>query len=216
MAHSMEESVSKEKVLKNVRNALINRVYNPYVNMDLDGPLFIKTEDQGAVKFAENLTANKGRFVYCASEEEFLQTIVLVAKQYGWKNILTHENRIAEIIEDSGMEASTEIRENENFVMASSCEALVAQHGSVLVSSGLPVSRKALSLAKTHLVFALTSQLHEEMNTALSAIKKKYGKNMPSFIAVLTGPSSDNSPVMPKIPTTTGIQDLIVFLIDSK
>lgn len=215
MAHSMEESVSKEKVLKNVRNALINRIHNPYANMDLDGSLFVNTEDHGAVKFAEKLTANKGRFVYCATREEFLQTIVIVAKQYGWKNIITHENRIAEIIVDSGMSTSAEVPDNEEFVMASSCEALVAQHGSVIVSSGLPVSRKALSLAKVHIVFALTSQLHEEMNTALSAIKKKYSKNMPSFITAITGPSSVNSPVMPDIPTTLGIQDLIVFLIDS-
>ena len=215
MAHSMEESVSKEKVLKNVRNALINRIHNPYANMDLDGPVYIKTEDQGAVKFAECLTANKGRFVYCESQEEFLQNVVLVAKQYGWTNIITHENRIAEIIVGSGLTTSTEIPDNEDFVMASSCEALVAQHGSVIVSSGLPISRKALSLAKTHIVFALTSQLHEDINTALSAFKKKYSKNMPSFVTVLTGPSAVNSPVMPQIPTTLGIQELIVFLIDA-
>jgi len=48
----MKESTSKEKVLKSVRNALINKLENPFKNVDFYSPVLSKQEEVPEVQFA--------------------------------------------------------------------------------------------------------------------------------------------------------------------
>jgi len=41
----MQESTTREKMLKKIRNALISKTANPYHNLDFDSPVFRMNDD---------------------------------------------------------------------------------------------------------------------------------------------------------------------------
>ncbi|HTL58340.1 MAG TPA: LUD domain-containing protein [Candidatus Limnocylindrales bacterium] len=69
------------------------------------------------------------------------------------------------------------------------CDALVAQTGSVLLTSRSAGGRALSVLPPHHVVLARREQLVRDLPEAFAVLKKKYGSNYPSFISFITGPS---------------------------
>ncbi len=69
------------------------------------------------------------------------------------------------------------------------CDALVAQTGSVLVTSRSAGGRALSVLAPHHVVLARRGQLLADLPDAFALLQTKYGSNYPSFISFITGPS---------------------------
>ncbi|MFA5245629.1 MAG: hypothetical protein WC380_10035, partial [Pedobacter sp.] len=60
----MKETTSKEKMLKKIRKALLEKRDNPYPNLE-DTPLYEEYNDHLDILFAEQLMAVAGNFVFC-------------------------------------------------------------------------------------------------------------------------------------------------------
>ncbi len=71
----------------------------------------------------------------------------------------------------------------------SECDALVAQTGSVLLTSRSAGGRALSVLPPHHVVLARASQLLADLPAAFAFLKHKYASNYPSFISFITGPS---------------------------
>jgi L-lactate dehydrogenase complex protein LldG len=71
----------------------------------------------------------------------------------------------------------------------SQCEALIAQTGSVLVSSRSSGGRALSILPPHHVVLAHRDQLLPDLPTAFALLKRKYRSDYPSLISFITGPS---------------------------
>jgi L-lactate dehydrogenase complex protein LldG len=99
-------------------------------------------------------------------------------------------------------------------VAVTSCEALVARLGSVLVSSKLGSGRQLFVVPTTHIVLAYTSQIVPELKDALQLIRTKYGDQPPSMIASLTGPSRTADIEKTLVTPAHGPRDIMVFLVD--
>src|SRR5262249_52737176 len=69
------------------------------------------------------------------------------------------------------------------------CDALVAQTGSVLVTSRTAGGRALSVLPPHHVVLARSSQLLADLPEAMIFLKKLYAPTYPSFISFITGPS---------------------------
>jgi len=69
------------------------------------------------------------------------------------------------------------------------CDALVAQTGSVLVTSRSAGGRALSVLPPHHVVLARRAQLVPDLPAAFRALSAKYGANYPSMISLITGPS---------------------------
>lgn len=69
------------------------------------------------------------------------------------------------------------------------CDALVAQTGSVLVTSRSAGGRAISVLPPHHVVLARVDQLVAGLPDAFSLLTAKYGANYPSMISFITGPS---------------------------
>lgn len=69
------------------------------------------------------------------------------------------------------------------------CDALVAQTGSVLVTSRSAGGRALSVLPPHHLVLARREQLVPDLPAAFALLKAKYGGGYPSMISFITGPS---------------------------
>jgi L-lactate dehydrogenase complex protein LldG len=69
------------------------------------------------------------------------------------------------------------------------CDCLVAQTGSIIVST-LSAGGRALSvLPPTHLVIARRQQIVPDLANAMALLRKRYNKRWPSALSVITGPS---------------------------
>jgi L-lactate dehydrogenase complex protein LldG len=69
------------------------------------------------------------------------------------------------------------------------CDCLVAQTGSIIVST-LSAGGRALSvLPPVHLVIARREQIVPDLASGLALLRKRYDKHWPSALSVITGPS---------------------------
>jgi len=69
------------------------------------------------------------------------------------------------------------------------CEAIVAQLGAILVSSATSGGRALSILPHVHVVVADVSQVVPDLGAALAHAQARYGEAMPSMLSFITGPS---------------------------
>lgn len=74
-------------------------------------------------------------------------------------------------------------------ISITTCEYLIAQSGTIMISSALTPGRKGFIFPDIHIVIANFSQLLWDLETALIKIQEKYRNNLPSLISFVTGPS---------------------------
>jgi L-lactate utilization protein LutC len=69
------------------------------------------------------------------------------------------------------------------------CDCLVAQTGSIFVSTRSAAGRAASVLPEMHLVVARRDQLVPDLPAAFALLRQRYGDHWPSAISLITGPS---------------------------
>lgn len=69
------------------------------------------------------------------------------------------------------------------------CDALVAQTGSVLVTTQSAGGRALSALPPHHIVLARREQMLPDLPAAFVLLRERYGDNYPSLISFITGPS---------------------------
>jgi len=69
------------------------------------------------------------------------------------------------------------------------CDCLVAQTGSIVVSTVSAGGRALSVLPPTHLVIARCDQIVPDLASGLALLRKHYDKHWPSALSVITGPS---------------------------
>ena len=210
----MEESKTREKVLKKIRNALINKTRNPYPNADFDSKLFAVVEEEPEINFASKFSDAGGQFVYCEDELEFIEKILHLANEMGWRNFLCREQEIKTYLdkvefpyrdEDPGkVEAEVGI---------TLCEALITRSGSIMVSSAQQAGRKLFIYPPVHIILAYSSQLVPGIKEGYKMIQNKYGR-LPSLISIITGPSLSSDIERNLVYGVHGPKDIYLFLID--
>ena len=213
----MEESTSREKVLKKIRDAIISKTDPPYPKADPDKPLYNEMSEPADITFAQELTTAGGNFIYCSHELEFLQKLKMLITEEGLGEIYANEPVLIEFLEAgkipyvTGEEAFKTVKSG-----LTTCEFLVARTGSIMVSSALGSGRRLMIFPEIHMVVAFTSQLAPELKDALGWIKKKYEDGMPSLVSLITGPSRTADIEKTLVMGAHGPKGLYVFLIEDR
>jgi L-lactate dehydrogenase complex protein LldG len=211
----MEESTSKEKVLKSIRNALINVADNPFPHVDWTSPIYQDMELPLDITFATEFTKVGGKFVFCETEEEFLHNYRILAEQNQWPPAFCLDERISSMLKQGQIAYSfTEDDFLKLKIGITSCEYLIARLGSIMVSSRHTAGRRLNVYPEIHVVVAYTSQLVADLKNAFANITNKYGKKMPSLISVITGPSRTADIEKTLVMGAHGPRELFLFLID--
>ncbi len=211
----MKESTSREKILKNVRYALLNKLDNPFKDVDFSSTVFVKQEEVPEVQFAIKLNESGGTFIYCENEKDVINNIAALAEQKSWDNIFCTDNRISEELSKYDIITTNTPEEFKSVnVSIAYCDFLISRFGSVMVSSGLGLGRQIFVFPETLVIVAKASQVVPELKDAIVGIKKKYITNFPSQITVITGPSRTADIEKTLVMGAHGSKNLYVFLID--
>jgi L-lactate dehydrogenase complex protein LldG len=209
-----DSTTSKEKLLKKVRKALLEKRENPYPNLE-ELPIYPPVADILEVIFAEELTKVSGQFVYCEDNIQFIENINLLAEQKKWRKIYCWEPALQELLNQYeypfyATDKDFELAE----VGLTLCEALIARNGSVMVSNANAAGRRLSIYPHQHIVIAYTSQLVLDLKDAFKIIKDKYGNQLPSMISTITGPSRTADIEKTLVLGAHGPKELYVFLLD--
>lgn len=213
----MEQQVTpKEKILKKVRQALTFKSKNQFTNIDLDSNIYVQpSSDLSLLEvFAQQFTLLGGEFVYCSNQFDFLDKLITLLEQRKWKHFFCWEHQLQDTLKDTGVNFSHKKEQLEKVQAAiTSCEALIARTGTILVSSTAN-SRTLTIWPPVHIVVAKRSQLVMETKDGMQLIKNRYGKNIPSLLSYITGPSRSNNIENTLVVGAHGPLEVFVFIVD--
>lgn len=212
----MQESTSKEKVLKKIRNALVNKAVDAVPkDVDFDSPIYNMPNQPLEITFAERFTELTGKFIFCENEEELIAILKAVIDENNYEHIGCFEEQIQQYLQKAGISYypnSNDILKVKTGITA--CEFLVARTGSVVVSSRQKTGRQLHIYPDTHIVIAKLSQLVPDIKDALQGLKERYQDKIPSFISFITGPSRTADIEKTLIIGAHGPKEIYVFLVD--
>jgi len=210
-----ESTTSKEKILKKIRKALINKSDVDYKNVDFESEIFPDPEESLEILFAKRLTALNGKFVFCENKISFIENLSNLIKQNNWSDVFCFEDSINALLKQGNISFSDSVQ---NIFSANIgitlCECLVARTGSVFVTSRQISGRRLPVYSNIHIVVAYTSQLVYNIKDALKLIQSKYEDQIPSMIANITGPSRTADIEKTLVQGAHGPKEIFVFLID--
>ncbi|MGB4775595.1 MAG: lactate utilization protein [Daejeonella sp.] len=210
----MNKTTPKEKMLKSIRKALLEKRDNPYPHLE-DTPLYPKYSDHLDILFAEQFTSVAGQFVFCEDEIQLIENLLQLADERTWRKIYCWEpqlQKILNIYEYPFYSTDKDFMDAE--VGITLCESLIARNGSILVSNANAAGRRLSIYPHIHIVLAYTSQLVLDLKDGFKLLKEKYGTDLPSMICNITGPSRTADIEKTLVLGAHGPKELFVFLMD--
>jgi L-lactate dehydrogenase complex protein LldG len=156
------------------------------------GPSF---EEQLAL-FGNNAAELRAGFTPVADATGLAAALKALAVAEGWTRVASHPGALCgaatealglPVLLTDRVHASRDLADCD--VGISECDALVAQTGTVVVTSRSAGGRALSCLPPHHVVLAKREQLIPDLPAAFKLLKSKYGANYPSMISFITGPS---------------------------
>lgn len=210
----MEESTSREKVLKKVRHALIYKTDNPFPQVDFDSPVYKPITESSDVNFAQEFTKVGGVFIYCENEAEVVSTLAALHTECEWNNIYCAEPEFQYMLTQAGVPFESDEESLKDLkVGITGCEFVVSRLGSIMVSS--KTSRRLNVYPETHVVIAYVSQQVDDLKDAFAAMQSKYPVRLPSMISVITGPSRTADIEKTLVMGAHGPKELFLILVEN-
>lgn len=214
----MQETTSKEKVLKKVRDALVNAMPAPYDGVDLDSPVIhAPAGEYREEAFAGVFNQTGGKFVYCPDVREMASGLQSLIAEKKVGKLFCRELFLTDLLSEMGIDHEG-VPENIHTCDAAltACEALVVRHGSIVFSSGQESGRKSFVAAPLHIVVATNQQMVDDVAGAFRFLKTKYGQDMPSFITFVSGPSRTADIEKTLVHGAHGPKELYLFMLDTE
>jgi L-lactate dehydrogenase complex protein LldG len=176
--------------------------------------------DEQLALFQKNAAELKADFQLLASRDELKAALAKIAATENWKRIASHRGGLTDSIVDAlGLPVCFtnkhyDVHELESCdAGVSECDALIAQTGSVLVTSRSAGGRALSVLPPHHVVIARREQLVADLPAAFDLLKQKYSRNYPSMISFITGPSRTGDIERILVLGAHGPKRLTIFLI---
>lgn len=136
-------------------------------------------------KFTINFKANGGKFLYCENMQEIQTNLQDILKENKWedKQVFLIDDRLKDLFKDFDLNSTKKISESTYFL--STCEYLIADDGSLLISSHQIAEKKLKDLPPNFIVYATTSQFVESIGEGLRGIKNKNRDKIPTNITTI-------------------------------
>ncbi|MFL1013179.1 LUD domain-containing protein [Flavisericum labens] len=155
----------------------------------------IKSDDRGKYmpevklpideRFTINFKANGGKFLYCEDLNEIYRNLENIITENNWeeKKVLMVDESLENKFKNSHLNLTTKLSESTFFL--TTCENLIANDGSLLISSKQIFEKKLIELPANFVVFATTSQIVENIGEGLRGIKSKNKQKIPTNITTI-------------------------------
>jgi L-lactate dehydrogenase complex protein LldG len=209
----MNVSPSKENILKKIREALTHSTPLPFPQSEGNNSVFPQPIQELEIEFAEQFTNLQGKFIFCLNHQELAFQLNSLVRKQGWKKIYCRENNLINTIGQQLTEYLTNDLPGCDLSITS-CEALVARTGTIVMTTAQSSGRTVSVYAPIHICIAYTKQLVYDVKDALQVVKNKYGDHLPSLISFATGPSRTADIEKTLVVGVHGPKEVYCFLVD--
>ncbi|MDU0371829.1 lactate utilization protein C [Hymenobacter endophyticus] len=209
---------SRDIILRRIRESLRKPAPQPG-RPDFAAPLHPRPAptDDLAVLFAQSFVRVGGVFFFCESVEHFYDQLFAYKKERELEHLYVWEPELKKLLHDGdigfqGDEADFIAQADAGLT---TCEALIARTGSVLVSAATSSGRRLSIYPDQHLILARTSQVVTDIGDALELVQQKYGPDkLPSMVSLTTGPSRTADIEKTLVLGAHGPRSIVLFLLD--
>jgi L-lactate dehydrogenase complex protein LldG len=184
---------ARENILARVRAALRTGAHKPQAPSA--SPIWPPAGYLEA-RFRDEFAAQHGELLDSAQQlREFLKVFSKIAIDGSTlvQQAINETDRRSDILVATGpLESRQECRSHvlrEADLGVTGCDCLVAQTGSIFVSTRSAGGRACSALPPVHLVIARRDQLVPDLAAAFALIRKRYDQHWPSSLCLITGPS---------------------------
>jgi hypothetical protein len=136
-------------------------------------------------RFTINFKANGGKFLYCETMAEVKESFNSILNENEWHNekVFLIDERLSELFKDFNLRCT--IKTSESAYFLSTCEYLISDDGSLLISSNQIAEKKLQELPDHFIIYATTSQFVENIGEGLKGIKGKSKTTIPTNITTI-------------------------------
>ena len=209
----MATSIAKENILKRIREALINPVPLPFPQSEGSNSVYVHSNEEPVVVFAEEFTKLQGKFAFCTDAEDFKLQLQHLIQQRSWNKIYCLESELQQTLQEINIIHYADLPSCD--VAITCCEYLVARTGTIVMSTAQQSGRTASVYAPVHICVAYSSQLVSDVKDSLQLMKEKYADNFPSFTTFASGPSRTADIEKTLVTGVHGPKEVFCFLIDN-
>ncbi|MBK9291244.1 MAG: LUD domain-containing protein [Bacteroidetes bacterium] len=214
---NMKDSTPKEQILANIRNALIDKATNAHPGVEMQGPVFkaADPDESPDIVFADMFSEAGGQFIYCENESVMADLLQQLMHSRGWTALWCKSERLANFLEAAEIPFFMQAHASDDeLVSITTCERLISETGSIMISDLVAGGRELYSMPDVHLVLAFASQVRTSLKAAFSDMKAKYPNGMPPMLTTITGPSRTADIEKTLVKGAHGPKELFLFLID--
>lgn len=184
---NIRNTTAKEKMLKRIRQALLHKRDNPYPDFE-DSPLYPDEENPLDVKFAKEFTQAGGNFIYVEGEINLIESLITLVEKLKISKLGVFEAPIQQFLNTYGFPFTNNINDVSNLpAVVTTCEALIARNGGVVVAEQPLENQDLLGAAQHHIVIAKASQLVMDYKHAFQKLTSKYGNRLPASVTAFVG-----------------------------
>lgn len=211
----IKDAAKKEKVLKKIRRALVEKSKEPFTGVDYDSNVFIPFTEVSEIEFAQRFTDNGGKFVFCEDKKDFIENLKFLMSENKWKDLYSTNEDVSTLLKQNDITTNNTSQALSNVNVAlTTCENLIARNGSILITNFQFNDPKEIINPSIHLVIAYTSQIIDESRDALKLIKQKYTEQFPTLITFIGGPSKTADIEGVTVIGAQGPSEVYLFLLD--
>ncbi|SFD16480.1 LUD domain-containing protein [Algibacter pectinivorans] len=136
-------------------------------------------------RFTINFKDNGGKFLYCENLNEIYKTLEYIIEENEWQEeqVLLLDAELTAKFKNSNLLPTKKLNEATFFL--TTCENLIANDGSLLISSKQIFEKKLPELPFNFIVFATTSQIVDNIGEGLRGIKSKNKQKIPTNITTI-------------------------------
>lgn len=129
--------------------------------------------------FVNNFINKGGKFIYCLSQQEGLQTLKEITQENDWKQLSCFKENMVQVCKQTSIFVS-ESKYDSPFL--TTCEHLVSDSGNILLSSNQLGEMKLRELDSNFIALAYTSQMVKNTGEGLTGIKSNHQEKIPANI----------------------------------
>lgn len=207
---------AREKILQNIRKALSTPVPLPFPGQEPNAEVYPKPADDLSVLFAREFTRLLGRFAYCGDLADLGFQLASLIRDQGWRDVYCADVDLRSVLQKAGDFSFSTGSLADCDVSFTTCEALVARTGTMVLSAALPEGRTSSVYAPVHVCIARTSQLVWDLSEALQLMQQRYPQGLPSLVSFATGPSRTADIEKTLVVGVHGPKEVYCFLVEDQ
>jgi len=207
--------LSKKNILARLNNGLQTKTEKPFPATRNSKEIFDnQTIENLDIHFAEQFAAVGGQFFYCENDQELAQQLSQLIAFKKWEKIACWEPFLQDFLHQLSFNFNNDAA---NLLATdaalTSCRALVARTGSIIIDSWQSKGRGISIVPPAHIVVARVGQLVANLSDILPQAALQ-NNQLPSVWSIITGASRTADIEKTLVMGAHGPKEIYVFLLE--